>query len=65
MTTHLPDFTELALVPESVFHPLCPECPVCLGEHDAEIHAATLSIRRWFRREVTKGFWMYQSHPSQ
>ena len=32
------------------------ECSVCLGEHDAEIHAATLSVRRWFRDEVTKSF---------
>lgn len=32
------------------------ECPVCLGPHDDEIHAATLSVRRWFRGEVTRGF---------
>jgi hypothetical protein len=32
------------------------ECSVCLGEHDDEIHAATLSIRGWFREEVTKSF---------
>jgi len=32
------------------------ECPVCLGEHDEEIHAATLSVRSWFRDEVTKSF---------
>jgi len=32
------------------------ECSVCLGEHDEEIHAATLSVRSWFREEVTKSF---------
>jgi hypothetical protein len=32
------------------------ECRVCLGEHDEEIHAATLSIKSWFREEVTKSF---------
>jgi hypothetical protein len=32
------------------------ECPVCLGAHDEEIHAATLSVRSWFRAEVTKSF---------
>jgi len=32
------------------------ECSVCLGDHDEEIHAATLSVRSWFRDEVTKTF---------
>ena len=32
------------------------ECSICLGEHDEEIHAATLSVRGWFRDEVTKSF---------
>lgn len=32
------------------------ECPVCLGQHEDEIHSATLRVRRWFRGEVTKGF---------
>ena len=32
------------------------ECRICLGPHDDEIHAATLSVRQWFREEVTKGF---------
>ncbi|MGD0497806.1 MAG: hypothetical protein ABSC23_05150 [Bryobacteraceae bacterium] len=32
------------------------ECPVCLGPHDDEIHAATLSVRRWFRGQVMRGF---------
>ncbi|GEM_PF-3059377 len=31
------------------------ECPVCLGQHEEEIHTATLRVRRWFRGEVTKG----------
>ncbi len=32
------------------------ECPVCLGQHEEQIHEATLSIRQWFRGEVTKSF---------
>lgn len=32
------------------------ECPVCLGQHEEEIHVATVRVRRWFRGEVTKGF---------
>jgi hypothetical protein len=32
------------------------ECRICLGDHDDEIHDATLSVRRWFRDEVTRGF---------
>lgn len=32
------------------------DCPVCLGQHEQEIHEATTRIRRWFRSEVTKGF---------
>jgi len=32
------------------------ECPVCLGQHEAEIHDATLSVLQWFRGEVTKSF---------
>jgi len=31
------------------------ECPVCLGQHDHDIHAATVSVRRWFREQVTLG----------
>jgi hypothetical protein len=31
------------------------ECPVCLGQHDEEIHIATIRLHRWFRREVTRG----------
>ena len=30
------------------------ECRVCLGEHDEEIHSATLAVRAWYRSEVTK-----------
>jgi hypothetical protein len=32
-------------------------CRVCLVEHDEEIHAATLSIRDWFREEVMLGLY--------
>ena len=30
-------------------------CSVCLVAHDEEIHAATLSVRDWFRDQVTQG----------
>ncbi len=36
------------------------DCPVCLGPHDEETHSATLSVRRWFRDEVTKSFRVQQ-----
>jgi len=32
------------------------ECNVCMVPHDDEIHEATLSLREWFRCEVTKYF---------
>ena len=32
------------------------ECRVCLGQHEEQIHDATLSVRQWFRGEVTKSF---------
>ena len=32
------------------------ECRICLGEHEEQVHDATLSVRQWFRGEVTKGF---------
>ena len=32
------------------------ECPVCLGQHEEEIHIATVRVHRWFRSEVTRGF---------
>lgn len=31
------------------------DCAVCMGQHEDEIHTATLRVRRWFRVEVTKG----------
>jgi hypothetical protein len=31
-------------------------CKVCLVEHDEEIHAATLSLKQWFREKVTRAF---------
>jgi hypothetical protein len=34
-------------------------CKVCLVPHDEEIHAATLSVRDWFRDQVTQGFYDY------
>jgi hypothetical protein len=30
------------------------ECKVCLGEHDEEIHEATLGVRGWFHHQVTR-----------
>jgi hypothetical protein len=33
------------------------ECKVCLMEHDEEIHAATLSIRQWWREQVTRNLY--------
>jgi hypothetical protein len=32
-------------------------CTVCLVQHDEEIHAATLSVREWFRDQVMQGFY--------
>ena len=32
------------------------ECRVCLGQHEEQIHDATLSVLQWFRGEVTKSF---------
>ena len=32
------------------------ECRVCLGEHDDEIHAATVSVHSWYRAYVTRHF---------
>ena len=28
------------------------DCSVCLGQHDEEIHAATLRVRKWFRTQI-------------
>ena len=30
------------------------ECKICLGEHDDEIHNATLNVHTWFQFQVTK-----------
>ncbi len=32
------------------------ECRVCLGEHDEDIHTATMNVREWFRCQVVKNF---------
>jgi hypothetical protein len=32
------------------------ECTVCYAAHDEEIHEATLSIHRWFQRQVPHDF---------
>jgi hypothetical protein len=32
------------------------ECRICLGEHDEEIHAASLNVREWFRGQVVRNF---------
>lgn len=32
------------------------DCRICCGPHDQEIHDASVSIRSWFRSEVTKNF---------
>lgn len=29
-------------------------CQVCFGQHDDEIHQATLRVRQWFRDEVLR-----------
>lgn len=44
-------FTCQALIGSHCFRS---ECPVCLGEHDEEIHAATVRLRTWFRETVTQ-----------
>jgi len=33
-------------------------CRVCLGEHQDEVHAATLRVREWLRERVTRNFEM-------
>jgi hypothetical protein len=32
------------------------ECITCLGEHQEEIHSATLNVRAWFHHQVVKHF---------
>ena len=31
-----------------------PECPVCLGTHDDDVHAATVDLHRWLRGEIAR-----------
>jgi len=31
-----------------------PECPICFGPHNDEIHDASLSIRNWFREDIQR-----------
>jgi hypothetical protein len=42
-------------MPTDVFNPR--PCKICLVQHDDEIHEATLSVRGWFRDQVTQGFY--------
>ena len=30
------------------------ECHICLGEHEPELHAATVRLRKWLRAEVAR-----------
>lgn len=32
------------------------ECRVCMGEHDEDIHSATVDVHAWFRGRVTRYF---------
>ena len=33
----------------------CPrECRICLGEHEEDIHTATVNVREWFHFQVVK-----------
>ncbi len=32
------------------------ECQVCEGEHDDDIHSATVNVHAWFRAYVTRYF---------
>jgi len=36
--------------------PSLTECQICLGEHDDDIHTATLDVHAWFHYQVTKYF---------
>ena len=40
------------------------DCDVCLIPHDDEVHAATLSLRRWFRYQVTKRLYDDEEEPA-
>ena len=44
-----------ALAQKSLSRLRAGECPTCLGEHDEDIHLATIRVHRWFRTEVTRG----------
>lgn len=44
-----------ALAQESPSRLRAGECPTCLGEHNEDIHGATIRVHRWFRTEVTRG----------
>jgi len=39
---------------QSTSVPALSECRVCLGTHDEEIHAATITIHQWLRHEVAR-----------
>ena len=49
-------FSNVADACDPAIHSHAADCPVCLGQHDDEIHAATVAVHRWFRAEVTKSF---------
>jgi hypothetical protein len=34
--------------------PPAPECALCFGPHDPDIHEATVSIHDWFRHEIER-----------
>ena len=58
MNDYLPTllFPNASEARNAAIHSHAADCPVCLGQHDEEIHAATLAVHRWFRAEVTKSF---------
>jgi hypothetical protein len=31
-------------------------CMICLGQHDDEVHAATVRVHEWFRMQVRLSF---------
>ena len=43
-----------AVMFENTFLKRTPECAVCYGAHDEDIHEATLSVRGWFRQHVMR-----------
>jgi hypothetical protein len=58
MNDYLPTlaFLNTSEARNAAIHSHAAECPVCMGQHDDEIHAATVAVHRWFRAEVTKSF---------